>query len=151
MKRYLTIWRTYPHILLLLLFLLHTPDVLHAADIYASSAPDCRVDIGPCSKKSGGAHLVLDIGPKPLKAMKELIFIVTITGMKEQENIKLKLQMPGMFMGNNEVRLVGIGGGKYTGTGVVPKCHSNKRLWSAVVEVPGLPSSETSFLFNVLY
>ena len=102
------------------------------------------------AQKNGSAQIVLAIEPKPVKAMKKLEFTVTLTGINGPENLKLKLQMPGMFMGTNEVTLVKAGGEKYTGTGVIPKCHSGNKLWSATVELPGLTPSEMSFLYNVL-
>lgn len=125
--------------------------IVYAADMSAPASQDCEINSGPCSRKIGGAYVILDIVPKPVKAMKELTFTVTLKGTGEYKSLKLKLLMPGMFMGNNEVKLVSVGGGKYIGTGVIPKCHSGKKVWSAMVEVPGVTPLETSFLFNVLY
>ena len=125
---------------------------VYAADVSAPSVQYCEINGGPCSRKIGRVSVTLDIDPKPVKAMNELFFTVTLNGIGEYENLKLKLQMPGMFMGNNEVKLVKAGNGKYTGKGVLPKCHSDKRLWSAtIIGVPGLAPPESSFLFNVLY
>lgn len=124
---------------------------IYASDTKGSPIQDCEINHGSCSKNIGEVSVTLDITPKPVKAMKELIFTVTVKGTREYESLRLKLQMPGMFMGNNEVKLVKSGNGKYTGKGVVPKCHRGKGLWSATLELPGLNPSETSFLFNVLY
>ncbi|MBI2353684.1 MAG: hypothetical protein HYV06_01430 [Deltaproteobacteria bacterium] len=132
---------------LAVLFLSQYPHALHASVL----SQECDIDGGPCAKTVGGAYVILDIEPKPVKAMKELTFTVTLKGMKEYEGLRLKLQMPGMFMGNNEVRLARSAGGRYTGKGVVPKCHSGKRVWSATVELPGSTPAEVSFLFNVRY
>lgn len=136
---------------LLLLPLVYYPQTIQAADLNPPAVQDCDINNGPCSKKVGTAQVVLDIDPKPVKAMKELTFTITVKGMKEYESLRLKLKMPDMYMGNNEVRLVRAGGGRYTGKGAIPKCHSGKRLWVATVEIPGLTPPETSFLFNVLY
>ncbi|HEY4744139.1 MAG TPA: hypothetical protein VIH45_05725 [Desulfuromonadaceae bacterium] len=136
-------------IVMLLSLGLH-PCAGHAADS-TPPAQTCDINRGPCSQKAGTAHITLDIAPKPVTAMKELTFTVTVAGIKEYEELRLKLNMPGMYMGTNEVRLVRSGNGRYTGKGVVPRCHSNKRLWSATVELPGQSPSETVFLFNVLY
>jgi hypothetical protein len=117
----------------------------------SAATQDCDFNQNACSRKIGNGSITLDIDPKPVKVMKELTFIVTLKGMKEYESLRLKLQMPGMFMGNNEVKLVRTGNGKYTGKGVIPKCHSGRKAWSAVIVVPGAVPPETTFLFNVLY
>lgn len=131
--------------------LLHAAAPLQAAGMKGAPVQDCAINEGPCSKKNGALTVTLDIAPKPVKAMKSLVFTVTVKGAKEYDSLKLKLQMPGMSMGNNEVKLVKVGAGKYSGVGVVPKCHSGKRLWSATVELPGVTPVETAFLFNVQY
>jgi hypothetical protein len=138
-------------LLSLALVLLQGVHPLHAADTKVPLIQDCEINNGFCTKKTAAVTVALDVAPKPVKAMKELVFTVTVKGTKEYESLKLKLQMPGMYMGDNVVELVKVGDGKYTGKGVVPKCHSGKRLWSATLELPGLNPSETSFLFNVLY
>lgn len=135
----------------MLLPLMYYPQTIQAADLNSPVIQDCDINKGPCSKKVGTVQVVLDIDPRPVKAMKELTFTVTLTGAKEYESLRLKLKMPDMYMGNNVVKLVRSGGGRYTGKGVVPKCHSGKRLWSATVELPGTTPPETAFLFNVLY
>ena len=124
---------------------------VYAADIDTSTVQDCEIHKGPCSKKIGAVNIVLNIEPKPVKAMKALTFTVTLKGTREYESLRLTLKMPGMFMGNNVVKLVRVGGGKYSGKGVIPRCPSGKRLWFATVEVPGITSPEPSFMFNVLY
>ena len=143
-------WLLRLHTLLLLVFMMHNPHTISDAVANTQPVPDCEINKGSCAKKIGSAQVILSIEPKPVKSMKKLEFTVTLTGVSGPENLKLKLQMPGMFMGTNEVTLVNAGGGKYSGTGVIPKCHSGKKLWSATVDLPGLNPSETSFLFNVL-
>ena len=144
-------WLKRLHIPLLFALLLHNPHTISAAGTNNTPAVrDCDINKGPCAQKIGTVQVVLDIGPKPVTAMKELTFTVTLTGMSDYENLKLKLQMPDMYMGTNQVTLVKVGRGKYTGTGVVPRCHSGKKVWSATVELPGLTPPEASFLFNVL-
>ncbi len=127
------------------------PHVVNASTMNAVPARDCDINKGPCSKKAGTAQVTLDIRPKPVKAMEELTFTVTMRGMKEYESLKLDLQMAGMYMGGNAVTLVRTGAGTYTGKGVIPKCHSGQTLWSATVGMPGHNPPDTSFRFNVLY
>lgn len=131
--------------------LLYVVVPLHAAGMNGTPVQDCAINEGPCSKKTGVMTVTLDVAPKPVKAMKSLVFTVTVKGAREYDSLKLKLQMPGMSMGNNVVKLVKVGAGKYSGVGVVPKCHSGKRLWSATVEIPGATPVETAFLFDVQY
>jgi hypothetical protein len=139
------------HLLCAIVLLSHHPPAAHASTTNPSLAQECEINAGPCSKKSGDAQVLLDIQPKPVKAMGELTFTVTVKGMKDYESLKLDLKMPGMYMGTNEVTLVKTGAGRYTGRGIIPRCHSGKRLWSATVVMPGHNPPETSFLFNVLY
>ncbi len=143
-------WLKRLHILLLFVLMMYNPHSVSDAVANSQAVPDCEINKGSCAQKIGSAQIILAIEPKPVKAMKKLEFTVTLTGINGPENLKLKLQMPGMFMGTNEVILVKAGGGKYTGTGVIPKCPSGKKMWSATVELPGLTPSERSFLFNVL-
>ena len=124
---------------------------VYASEEKTSQSQACEINQGPCLRKIGGASVIFDIEPKPVKANRELAFTVTLRGVKEYDSLRLKLQMPGMYMGNNVVKLVRSGEGIYTGKGVAPKCGSGKKLWSASVELPGLILPETSFLFNVLY
>ena len=133
--------------LLLALALLLQPPTVHA-----SGAPtvNCEISKGACSQKSGQTVVTLDVLPKPVKVMQDLTFTVTVAGGKEYDQLLLDLQMVGMNMGPNRVSLVKNSAGTYTGKGIIPKCHSGMKLWSATVALPGNPA-ETKFLFNVLY
>ncbi len=137
--------------LLLLFSLCLIPWGASANDKRVSSVPDCDINSGSCVNKVGSAQIMLTIEPKPVKAMQELTFTVTLKGAADYKNLRLSLQMPAMYMGNNEVKLVKTAPGIYTGKGVIPKCHSGNKVWSATVELPGLTPSETPFTFNVLY
>ncbi|MBI3592011.1 MAG: hypothetical protein HY099_00740 [Nitrospirae bacterium] len=108
--------------------------------------PDCAVDERPCTKKIGAVEIVFDIKPKPVKAMRELSFAVTLKGTVTNRLI-LDLGMPGMYMGKNEVVLEKTADGIYTGKGVIPRCPSGKRLWRAKIINHGKTIAE--FLFNV--
>jgi hypothetical protein len=114
------------------------------------SPPDCEIDKGPCSKTIGRMTIIIDIAPKPVKAMAELAFTLTITGnAAPPPELVLNLGMPGMYMGSNRVILRRGRDGTYTGKGIIPRCPSGKRLWSAAVDIPG--SGKVGFTFNVSY
>ncbi|MCL5022789.1 MAG: FixH family protein [Nitrospirae bacterium] len=129
-----------------------------------SRAPDCEIDKGACSKEVGGDEVTIDITPKPVKAMQELVFHLTfrrnspsgflataggggVGGLPGE--FTLDLSMPGMYMGMNRVLLRRTSGGTYSGKGVIPKCRSGKRLWKATVALP--QEGQVGFTFNVSY
>jgi hypothetical protein len=120
-----------------------------AAGADGLKAQFCEVNKGACSQKSGDLLVSLSIDPKPVKVMQELTFTVTLPPEAKYETLKLDLQMVGMYMGPNQVTLFKTGPGKYSGKGVIPKCHSGKRLWIASAAIPG--HAPASFQFNVLY
>ena len=137
--------------LLLLLLAVAIPS-WHPRAVQAAGADmqDCEINKGACTKKSGNALVTLDIHPKPVKVMQDLSFTVTVKGGRDYDHLLLDLQMVGMNMGPNQVTLVKSAAGTYTGKGIIPKCHSGMKLWSASVALPGNPA-QTEFLFNVLY
>lgn len=116
----------------------------------ADSRANCEINAGPCSQKSGELLVTLEIAPKPVKVMQDLAFTVTVKGGREYDHLKLDLQMIGMQMGLNEVTLTRTGPGTYRGKGVIPRCHSGKKLWSATLSIPG-QTPDASFRFHVLY
>ena len=112
------------------------------------------MDKGPCSKKIGNAEVILDIYPKPVSAMRELMVYASLKGAGIYEKLKVEFDMPGMYMGRNEVILVRTKDGRYAGKGIIPRCPSGKKLWRATVEIPEQKSPKTKkieFLFNVTY
>ena len=115
-----------------------------------SRLDDCDFGKGACTKKTGDLLVTLDAQPRQVKVMQEVSFTATVKGAKEYDSLKLDLEMVGMYMGTNEVTLVRTGPGRYSGKGIIPRCHSGKKLWSATLSLPGQPA-KTSFLFNVLY
>lgn len=119
----------------------------------SSDAPeqtaDCIIDQGPCIKKTGKTEIIFDIRPKPVKAMNKLMFAVTLKNGKSNTTPLLKLSMPGMYMGKNEVLLSRSSEVTFTGTGIITRCPSGRRLWQAMVEIPG--EGRAVFTFNVTY
>lgn len=124
-----------------------------------ADANDCDIDRGPCSKMTGNAEVILDVSPKPVKAMEELIFHLAVRRnsafvnersreiSEQPEKITLELGMPGMYMGENRVIVRKGPDGTYTGKGIIPKCRSGRRLWRASATVPG--AGKADFEFNV--
>jgi hypothetical protein len=133
------------------MLLLALPLTAHAAGLRLPATPDCQINSGTCSKTYGDITLTLDIQPKPVKVMKELTFTVTVVkGKKDYDRLSLDLQMVGMNMGPNQVTLLKAGPGRYTGKGIIPKCHSGKKLWAAIVALPDR-QAEIPFAFDVQY
>ncbi len=121
-----------------------------APDIAAADErPNCDMDKGPCSGKTGDGEITLDITPKPVKAMEALIFTVVLKDIGNQKKLLLDLGMPGMYMGRNRIILKKNGAGKYTGKGVIPRCPSGRRLWRATVDIPA--TGKVDFFFYVSY
>jgi len=126
------------------------------AKVTMGNLPDCEIDRGSCSKRMGDKTVVLDVSPKPVRAMEELALEITILsvqpprhndGQEEFGWLTLDLVMPGMFMGRNRVILRKTSEGRYIGRGVIPRCPSGKSLWKITVNVPNLGSID--FFFDV--
>ena len=120
-----------------------------AADPSPESLINCDIQQGPCTKEFSGMTVTLDIQPKPVKAMKELTFSLSLSGGEWIDNPYIDLSMPGMDMGPNRVLLKRVGNSGYEGRGVVVKCPSGRRTWKATVTLPGARVVE--FVFDVVY
>jgi hypothetical protein len=110
---------------------------------------NCTIQEGPCTSELGDRTVVLDITPRPVKAMKELTFQVRISGGEPDTTPRIDLGMPGMKMGPNRVEMEKTGGGLYQGKAVIVRCPSGKTVWEALVTIPG--TGEASFIFDVIY
>lgn len=109
----------------------------------------CEVNRGSCRAMVHATTVALDINPKPVTAMQELTFVVTIAGPQPEQDPFIDLGMPAMMMGPNRVKLTRINPGVFTGTGVIVRCPSGKRTWFARITLPGL--GEAAFVFDVVY
>lgn len=109
----------------------------------------CDVHAGPCNAALKGAKVSLDIKPKPVKAMEDLIFTLTFVGQNPQAAPYIDLGMPGMNMGRNRVTLKPAGESVFQGKGVIVRCPSGRRTWKATVTAPDMGSVE--FVFDVIY
>ena len=97
-----------------------------------------------------GRTVTLEVLPRPVQAMQELQFIVTVDEeLTPQQPPYIDLNMPAMDMGRNRVPLKSNGQGVYEGKGVIVRCRSGHRTWRATVNFPGIGIVE--FVFDVIY
>ena len=119
------------------------------AETMGAASVNCNIQKAPCTLVLSGREVTLDIQPKPVRAMKDLTFRVTITGEQLSSLPHIDLGMPGMKMGPNRVVLKEAASGIYKGVGVIVRCPSGRKTWSATVTFPGL--GEATFIFEVIY
>jgi hypothetical protein len=135
---------------ILAVFLLLAPGCISAGDKYQEMI-NCDLHRGACTRNLAGATVTLAVTPRPVKAMQDLLFQVTIGG-KLPPSARLPyidLGMPGMNMGPNRVQLKSTGTATYEGSGVIVKCPSGRRTWQARLTIPGV--GQTDFIFDVVY
>ena len=133
----------------LILCLLVLSPALSVAPLSAEADPDCDIHVQSCQKAIGDRTVELDINPKPVTAMKDLTFQVTVSGEPLVQAPQIDLGMPGMHMGPNQVRLENKSDTTYEGKGVIVRCKSGKRIWRATITLPGV--GKTDFTFDVVY
>ncbi len=112
---------------------------------------NCDLHMGACTQSLERTAITLEVTPRPVKALQNLTFKVTLTG-KTSESPKapyIDLGMPGMNMGPNRVQLKSAGRHSYEGQGVIVKCPSGRRTWQATVTIPD--TGQTQFIFDVIY
>lgn len=129
----------------LLVFSVCHPNVSPAAEVNV----DCDIQSGGCQKKINGRTVDLNIFPRPVKAMKDLMFQVKISGDSLSKPPFIDLGMPGMKMGPNRVALEKIDAITYEGQGVIVRCKSGRTIWQATVILPDIGS--VVFTFDVIY
>ena len=110
---------------------------------------NCDAHNGACSQTIDGLTVSLEISPRPVKAMQDLVFKVSISGNPPAKSPYIDLGMPAMKMGPNRVELNENGTGTYEGRGVIVRCKSGRRTWFANVTIPG--TGEVKFIFDVIY
>ena len=98
--------------------------------------------------KESNHTVTLNIEPKPVSAMKELTFSLTVTPCyKLPDKLLLDLSMPGMQMGKNQVTLVKKSPNIYEGKGIIVRCMSRQTLWQITILSDELKNP--AFTFNV--
>lgn len=120
-----------------------------SADSGSESSMTCDIQKGPCSKELAGLKVTLDILPKPVTAMRDLKFRVTLTGEKKAGIPSIDLGMPGMNMGPNRVELKRVKDNVFEGQGVIVRCPSGRRTWKATITLP--QTGKVEFVFDVVY
>ena len=80
---------------------------------------NCDPHVGPCTTDLAGNRVSLDISPKPIKAMRDLTFTLSVEGKSPGSNPYIDLSMPGMNMGRNRVILKPIDESVFRGTGII--------------------------------
>lgn len=138
---------SWPGVVLVLLFLggLVVCPPAEAAD----AEINCDAHQGVCSQPLGNQTISLEIAPRPIKAMQDLVFRVSISGDPPAQAPYIDLGMPAMKMGPNRVLLTPAGLGHWEGKGVIVRCKSGRRTWFADVIVPG--AGDVKFVFDVIY
>ncbi|MBS3756848.1 MAG: hypothetical protein KGY56_14205 [Desulfobacterales bacterium] len=110
---------------------------------------ECNIHEGACSLQLTGRTVALEISPRPVRAMADLTFRVTVSGPPLSGTPHIDLGMPGMEMGPNRVNMEKTGENTYTGNGVIVRCPSGKTTWRAAVTVP--ETGTAAFVFDVVY
>lgn len=122
-----------------------------AADRYQNMI-NCDIHKGSCKKNlTTDCSITLEVDPKPVKAMADLQFTITLSGTftAEVNAAYIDLGMPGMQMGPNRVMLQSVRPGVYEGHGIIVRCPSGRRIWQATVTVPDI--GQAVFIFDVVY
>lgn len=126
------------------------PGPISAGDKYQEMI-NCDLHQGACTQKLAGSTVTLTVTPRPVKAMQDLLFQVSIAGKlpPSAQLPYIDLGMPGMNMGPNRVQLKPVGNGTYKGQGVIVRCPSGRRTWQARLTIPDV--GQTDFIFDVIY
>ena len=135
--------------LLALLAIFFWVNPLLATDGKGLNLINCDIQQTACTQQLPGCEITLDIHPKPVKAMQDLRFQISIVGKQPNANPHIDLGMPGMDMGPNRVDLKPTGNGGFEGQGIIVRCPSGRRTWCAKVTLPGRGVVE--FIFDVIY
>lgn len=120
-----------------------------SADGKGGAVVNCDVQNGVCTQPLNGDMVTLEVLPRPVKAMADLTFRVAYDGHAPKAPPFIELTMLVMDMGENRVQLKPDGRSAYEGRGVIVRCRSGIRTWSAKVTFPGVGSTE--FIFDVVY
>ena len=125
-------------------------EMVHADNGYRKLI-NCDLHDEACTDRIGNMDIRLDVTPKPIRAMRDLVFTVTLSGNGESSLTPpvIDLSMPGMDMGPNRVKMKSVGKNLFEGKGVIVKCPSGHRVWKATVMVPHIGQAE--FIFDVIY
>jgi len=133
---------------LFLFFMLFLPNVPFASE-KNNQLVNCAIQNPACVQTISEAVIFFDIQPKPVKAMSDLTFEVKVKNVSVSKPPMIDLNMPGMKMGKNTVKMKMTAKGAYQGTGIIVRCPSGKTIWQATVDLPEIGS--VNYIFNVVY
>ncbi len=110
----------------------------------------CDLAAARCAAAAGPLRIALDLGPRPLRAMRELQVSAEVRegGVPvERAEVSVAFSMPGMVMGENRAALAPAGPGRFAGKAVLVRCPSGRGDWRAEVTVrrPGAPPATAGF------
>ncbi len=138
-----------------IVFLLLIPTAFFPVDSQAvdkyQHLVNCELHSGTCTQQLQGTDVRLEVEPRPVKAMTDLLFRVSLTGKfaNPEKAPFIDLGMPGMNMGPNQVLLKPVGLSVYEGAGVIVRCPSGRKIWQATVTLPDVGA--VRFVFDVIY
>lgn len=114
------------------------------------SMVNCDIQKGSCEKNVAGTKVTFEVFPKPVQAMRDLTFRVTVADYgKLSAPPYFDLNMPAMDMGANQVPLKDLGEGVFEGRGVIVRCRSGRKTWRARITLPDLGRAD--FIFDVVH
>jgi hypothetical protein len=117
---------------------------------HTGSMINCDIQKGACEKNVSGTRVTLEVFPKPVQAMRDLTFRVTVADHgKLSASPYIDLNMPAMDMGANRVLLNDLGEGVFEGQGVIVRCRSGRKTWRARITLPDM--GRVDFIFDVVY
>ena len=111
---------------------------------------NCDIQKGLCEEIVGGTRITLEVSPRPVRAMRDLTFKVTVADFgRLSASPHIDLNMPAMDMGPNRVMLEDLGQGVFEGRGVIVRCRSGRKTWRARITLPNLGRAD--FIFDVVH
>lgn len=95
--------------------------------------PGCDLRSGPCiARFPEGGELRFEILPGQIPVLAPLTLRVETRGLAVQ-GVEVDFAGVDMNMGFNRVALVALGGGRFTGDGMLPACVRDHMVWEAQV------------------
>jgi hypothetical protein len=119
-----------------------------------STTTACNATTGPCTHVIDSLAVTFDLSPRPLRTMADLDLCVQVreAGAPVSDGaVEVSFAMPGMFMGEKRAVLAPAGPGRYAGKGVLVRCASGRKDYTAevVLRRPGRPPARASFDLRV--
>jgi hypothetical protein len=126
------------------------PDRVRLERRVVAAAP-CDLGAGPCTRPlEGGGEVTLDLGPRPLRTMQDLLVRVQVApAPREPAEVSVAFAMRGMQMGENRAALAASGGGRFEGKAVLVRCPSGRRDWTAEVRLAAGAAPAARFRLTV--